>query len=193
MTIASLYDSPLAAASSVLGAGEKDAAVHDFLTTGGANLDPATTAWCAAFVNSAMQQSGIQGTGSNMARSFMDWGQPVDQPQRGDVAVFARGDPSGPYGHVGLFEGIGPDGKIQVLGGNQGDSVSVAGFDPSSLLGFRRAAGSVAPPASAQPGLADLFIPPKMAGPSRPERSQSAEVKKAKQEALFDILPGLYR
>jgi uncharacterized protein (TIGR02594 family) len=115
------------------------AALQDYLATGGANLDPATTAWCAAFVNATLQQTGIQGTGSNMARSFLNWGQPVDQPQEGDLAVFSRGDPSGPYGHVGFFKGYDPQGNILVLGGNQGDAVSVAPYSPDRLLGFRRA------------------------------------------------------
>lgn len=114
------------------------AAIQDYLTTGGANLNPAETAWCAAFVNSTLQQSGMKGTGSNMARSYLDWGQPVDTPQKGDIAVFSRGDPNGPYGHVGFFEGYDENGKIRVLGGNQGDAVSIASYNPNSLLGFRR-------------------------------------------------------
>lgn len=131
----------LSLAASQLGFNERDqqAAIQDYLTTGGANLDPAVTAWCAAFVNATLQQTGIQGTGSNMARSFMDWGQPVTQPQEGDLAVFSRGDPSGPYGHVGFFKGYDDQGNIMVLGGNQGDAVSVAPYSPDRLLGFRRA------------------------------------------------------
>jgi uncharacterized protein (TIGR02594 family) len=137
-------DNPLEIAASALGLDErgKRAALSDYLSTGGANLDPATTAWCAAFVNATLQKAGQKGTGSNMARSFMDWGQPVDQPQRGDVAVFTRGDANGPYGHVGFFEGYNPDGTIRVLGGNQGDAVSVANYSPDRLLGFRRAGDS---------------------------------------------------
>lgn len=131
---------PIDLAASAIGLNEADkkAALSDYLSTGGANLDPAVTAWCAAFVNATLQQSGMEGTGSNMARSYLDWGQPVDQPQRGDVAVFSRGDPNGPYGHVGFFEGYNPDGTIRVLGGNQGDSVSIANYSPNALLGFRR-------------------------------------------------------
>lgn len=125
-----------------LNEGDKRAALQDYLTTGGANLDPATTAWCAAFVNATLQQAGYEGTGSNMARSFMEWGQPVDQPQRGDLAVFTRGDPNGPFGHVGFFDGYNEDGTIRVLGGNQSDAVNIASYDPSRLLGFRRADGA---------------------------------------------------
>ena len=112
------------------------AALSDYLTTGGVNLDPAVAAWCAGAVNAALEHSGGKGTGSNMARSFMNWGQPVDQPQKGDIAVFSRG--TGPQGHVGFFDGYNPDGSIRVLGGNQGNKVQVSSFSPDRLLGFRR-------------------------------------------------------
>jgi uncharacterized protein (TIGR02594 family) len=118
---------------------EQNAALKDFLATGGQNIDPATRAWCADFVNATLKQTGMEGTGSGMARSFLEWGQEVDQPQRGDVAVFTRGDPNGPFGHVGFFDGYNEDGTIRVLGGNQGDNVSYANYSPDSLLGFRRA------------------------------------------------------
>jgi uncharacterized protein (TIGR02594 family) len=121
-----------------LSEGAQAAAISDFISTGGANLDPVTRAWCADFVNASLSRAGMQGTGSGMARSFLDWGQPVDQPQQGDVAVFSRGDPNGPYGHVGFFDGYNPDGTIRVLGGNQGDAVSIANYSANDLLGFRR-------------------------------------------------------
>lgn len=117
---------------------EQNAALKDFLATGGQNIDPATRAWCADFVNATLSQAGMKGTGSGMARSFLDWGQEVSQPQRGDIAVFTRGDPNGPFGHVGFFDGYNEDGTIRVLGGNQGNSVSIANYSPDSLLGFRR-------------------------------------------------------
>ena len=68
----------LSLAASQMGFNERDqqAAIQDYLQTGGANLDPAVTAWCAAFVNASLQQTGIKGTGSNMARSFMAGASP---------------------------------------------------------------------------------------------------------------------
>lgn len=133
---------PYDLASSMLGKHEAtdSAAISDYLATGGANLDPVTRAWCAAYVNSTLEQSGISGTGKMNARSFMDWGQPVDTPQKGDVAVFSRGDPKGWQGHVGFFDSLNPDGTINVLGGNQGDRVSVSPYSADRLLGYRRAA-----------------------------------------------------
>ena len=121
---------------------EQNAALQEYMQNGGVNLDPAVTAWCAAFVNATLKQAGMEGTGSNMARSFLDWGQEVSEPQRGDLAVFTRGDPNGPFGHVGFFDGYNEDGTLRILGGNQGDSVSIASYSPDDLLGFRRAPGN---------------------------------------------------
>jgi uncharacterized protein (TIGR02594 family) len=133
---------PLNLAAQQIGMNETDqrVALQEYMSNGGVNLDPAVTAWCAAFVNASLAQSGQQGTGSNMARSFLDWGQAVDEPQRGDLAVFSRGDPNGPYGHVGFFDGYNPDGTLRILGGNQGANgeVSYSSYGTDNLLGFRR-------------------------------------------------------
>ena len=137
----------IAIASRAVGLSESQgkAALQDYLTTGGVNIDPATRAWCADFVNATLSQGGLEGTGSGMARSFMDWGQAVDTPQRGDIAVFSRGDPNGPSGHVGFFDSFNPDGSINVLGGNQDDSVNISPYSADRLLGFRRPGQAAAP------------------------------------------------
>lgn len=134
--------SPLDVARTILGAAEgKDhAAIMDYLKTGGVNLDPATAAWCAAFVNSTLQQIGMSGTGSNMARSFLEWGNAIEgAPQPGDIGVWPRGnDPK--LGHVGFVESYDPKtGMVSLLAGNQGDAVSVKNMPASGALGFRRA------------------------------------------------------
>lgn len=133
---------------------EQGAALREYMANGGVNLDPATTAWCAAYVNATLKQTGMDGTGSNMARSFLDWGQETKTPRKGDLAVFRRGDPNGPYGHVGFFDGYNPDGSIRVLGGNQGDSVSLSNYSADDLLGFRTAGGQPAPGEQPQNALA---------------------------------------
>ncbi|MET0643126.1 MAG: TIGR02594 family protein [Candidatus Binatia bacterium] len=144
--------------------GRDHAALTDYLKTGGVNLDPQKLAWCAAFVNSTMQQSGMQGTGSNMAKSFMNWGQATNEPKEGDIAVFHRGDPKAPTGHVGFFKGVNPDGSIQILGGNQGGAaeqgggVTLTSMPASSLVGYRTAGAPAAPATPAEPieGVAEL-------------------------------------
>lgn len=131
--------SPMEVASTLLGKGEVPdrSVIQEYLKNGGVNLDPATTAWCAAYVNSSLAQSGYKGTGSNLARSFLNYGEAVDQPQRGDIAVFSRtNNPN--LGHVGFYDSVNPDGSIRILAGNQGDAVSYGNMPSDRLLGYRR-------------------------------------------------------
>jgi uncharacterized protein (TIGR02594 family) len=83
------------------------ATIRHYLRTGGADLDPATTAWCAAMVNASLQRQGIQGSGSAVANSFQRWGQAVHgDVRRGDVMVLPHGrGPNQAGGHVGLATG----------------------------------------------------------------------------------------
>lgn len=129
-------------AASTLGMNEQEQAdtLSQYLKDGGVNLDPATTAWCAAHVNATLAQAGIKGTGSNLAKSFLNWGEETGTPSKGDIVVLSRGDPSGMYGHVGFFDGFNEDGSVRILGGNQGKagSVSIQSYDASKVLGFRK-------------------------------------------------------
>lgn len=145
---------------------EQRDALKKYMSDGGVGLDPAVTAWCAGYVNASLAQAGMQGTGSNMARSFMNWGTGVSDPRKGDLAVFSRGDPKGPYGHVGFFEGYDKDGNIIVLGGNQNDAVSRQTYEAERLLGFRRYdSASNAPGADKEQAAAVLQNTPTVPGP----------------------------
>jgi uncharacterized protein (TIGR02594 family) len=116
-------------ASQYLGMSEgKDRqAIAAFLKAGGMGLDPKLEAWCAAFVNSALQQSGIRGSGSAVANSFQNWGTgvSVNQAMPGDVVLETRGKPAGATGgHVGLATGRNSGGKIGMLSGNSSNKVT---------------------------------------------------------------------
>lgn len=110
-------------------------------------VDPRYTEWCAAFVNAVLKESNMENlhdinhTAPLMARSFLDWGEPVDNPQPGDVVVFPRGN-SDWKGHVGFYVGWQrtEDGKVywKILGGNQNDSVSIDLYRSTKALGIRR-------------------------------------------------------
>jgi uncharacterized protein (TIGR02594 family) len=77
--------------------------------------------WCSAFVNWCMRQSGVVGTHSAMARSWLHWhgGEVLDEPRIGAVVVFPR-PPDPDQGHVAMIWGIRARGAFDVLGGNQG-------------------------------------------------------------------------
>ena len=96
------------------------------------------TAWCAAFVGAMLKRSGSQGTGSLVARSYLNWGEPVDlaDAKPGDIVVFARGNSTW-QGHVGFF--VKRQGAfIEVLGGNQSNQVNIQRYSTANLLGVRR-------------------------------------------------------
>ncbi len=98
------------------------------------------TPWCASFVGAVLAQVGLPNTGKLNARSYLDWGEEVAEAlaMPGDIVVFWRGTPDGWQGHVGFFAGW--DGEdIMVLGGNQGDAVSVKSYSRERLLEVRRA------------------------------------------------------
>lgn len=95
-------------------------------------------AWCSYFVNFCFTKAGRNGTGKANARSWLAWGSPVTgAPQRGDIAVFWRVKKDSWQGHVGFFVGMSGD-KLLILGGNQGDAVSIRAMDKNQLLGIRR-------------------------------------------------------
>lgn len=136
--------SPIEAARAYLGMTENNADQNRTLAafiknSTGTEINPAKTAWCAAFVDAILSSTGAKGTGRLNARSYLDWGKTVKEPQVGDVVVLSRGDVNGWQGHVGFYMGTAPNGKIRILGGNQGDSVSEDTFDASRVLGYRRA------------------------------------------------------
>ena len=89
--------------------------------------------WCADFVGSVLLRAGTKGTGSLLARSYLDWGQKIPLS---DVVILS-GKASW-QGHVGFFKGQGAQ-KLNLLGGNQNDQVNVKSYPVSKLLGVRRA------------------------------------------------------
>ena len=105
------------------------------------------TPWCSAFINFLCGIVDIPRTKSLMARSWLGIGMPIDLENAEvgfDVCIFKRGSGKQPGadvlnapGHVALFAGVAGN-KIYVLGGNQGDSVSMRGYPKSRLLGVRR-------------------------------------------------------
>lgn len=98
-----------------------------------------TTAWCSAFVNSIYASTGYEYSGKLDARSWLKVGEKVNTPQVGDVVVFWRNSPNSWQGHVAMFISYSQDKKyINVLGGNQGNKVSIAQYPITQLLGFRR-------------------------------------------------------
>jgi uncharacterized protein (TIGR02594 family) len=95
------------------------------------------TAWCAAFVNWCLKQSGNKYSAKLNARSFLTYGTPTKVPQLGDIVVLWRITKDGPYGHVGFFVKRVNE-IIYILGGNQSSTVNITGFSAKQLLEYRK-------------------------------------------------------
>ena len=105
--------------------------------------------WCSAFIHEISRLLNLEQTHSLRARSWLRVGQhvPLKRARPGfDLVVLMRGGGSQPGpdvidapGHVGFFVDQTPDGTgLKILGGNQGDQVSIATFPASRLLDIRR-------------------------------------------------------
>jgi len=105
--------------------------------------------WCSAFANRIAWLLRLPRSKSARARSWLEVGIPLTTMEAVcgfDIVVLKRGaEPQpGPEvidapGHVGFFAGS-EGGRVLVLGGNQGDAVTVASFARDSMLGIRRLA-----------------------------------------------------
>lgn len=102
--------------------------------------------WCSAFANYVAWLLRLPRSKSLAARSWLTVGQVIslELAEPGfDVVIFRRtarqpgADVLDAPGHVGFYAGT--EGQmILVLGGNQSDSVSIAPYAKSNLLGVRR-------------------------------------------------------
>lgn len=92
------------------------------------------TPWCGVFVAHCLARFDFAVPQYWMrARAWLDWGIPLMRPVVGCVVVFERTG----GGHVGFVVGQDANGRLLVLGGNQGNKVSIAPFDRSRVLGYR--------------------------------------------------------
>lgn len=90
-------------------------------------------AWCGLFVGAMMHRSNLWIPPNALgALNWATWGKALEQGSIGAVLVFKR--PGG--GHVGFYVGEDTD-CYHVLGGNQGDSVSIARVEKARCVGVR--------------------------------------------------------
>ena len=90
--------------------------------------------WCASFVNWSLETSGISSLGSASAFSYMRFGNKLNQPAYGALAIMK-------YSHVGFVAGLNSDGRLILLGGNQGDAVNLSPNAMSQVKGYRYPTG----------------------------------------------------
>ncbi|WP_369048648.1 TIGR02594 family protein [Tenacibaculum sp. UWU-22] len=97
------------------------------------------TPWCSTFLNWVAKQAGLSTSKSAAARSWLHVGFETYDPEPGDIVVFWRESIDSHLGHVGIYLGYSMDvSRVYVLGGNQGDAVSISAYPANRVLSFRR-------------------------------------------------------
>lgn len=102
---------------------------------------PDEVPWCSSFLNAIAWTLNLPRSKSAAARSWLNVGQVIELRAASpgyDVVVLKRGTHPA-QGHVGLFAGLQGD-RVHLLGGNQGNTISIAAFPVQDVLGVRRLA-----------------------------------------------------
>jgi uncharacterized protein (TIGR02594 family) len=101
--------------------------------------------WCGLYVAYVCHKADKQVVDKPLwARNWNKWGTKQSVAMLGDILVFSRGANSG---HVGFY--VGEDKTAyHVLGGNQGDKVSIVRILKSRCIGIRRTPWSKAQPSN---------------------------------------------
>jgi uncharacterized protein (TIGR02594 family) len=106
------------------------------------------TPWCGTFVAHCMRVTGMPVARNWFrAKAWAEWGQGLAGAVYGCVVVFERVG----GGHVGLVVGRDQSGRLMVLGGNQGNRVSIAPFDGNRVVAYRWPLGQSIPPVASLP------------------------------------------
>lgn len=96
--------------------------------------DDSKVAWCGAFVRFVLDETGYSTIKTYYrAKDWLKWGQGLPKACAGCVVVFVRTG----GGHVGFVVGKDKNNNLLVLGGNQGDAVTIAAFDINRAVGYR--------------------------------------------------------
>lgn len=102
-------------------------------------------AWCAKYVSAVLELVKIRSARSAWAQMYKTYAQELKAPAVGAIVVFWREKPTSTKGHVGFVVGRDKNDNLMVLGGNQGDEVSVKPFAPHRVLAYRWPPGEPLP------------------------------------------------
>jgi uncharacterized protein (TIGR02594 family) len=106
------------------------------------------TPWCGVFVAHCLRVVGCPFPKAWFrARAYLDFGVKIDKPCVGCLAIFTRTG----GGHVAFVVGYDKQRRLMCLGGNQGNSVTIAPFDVSRVAGYVWPDARFAMPKSSMP------------------------------------------
>lgn len=103
--------------------------------------------WCAGAACAWLERSGHRSPRADSAASFLTWGRKLDHPEVGCITIFSR--PGG--NHVAFTLARDAGGDLVCIGGNQADSVSIATFARTRVIGHRWPSTHPIPEAGALP------------------------------------------
>jgi uncharacterized protein (TIGR02594 family) len=114
--------------SEVPGAGANPQILNYFMATSFRPSRGDEDPWCSGLACWCMEQGGYRSPRDARAISWRSWGRETE-PRLGAVVVFPH--------HVGFFMGRRDDGRIDLLGGNQSNRVSIAPYGIEEILAYR--------------------------------------------------------
>jgi uncharacterized protein (TIGR02594 family) len=120
--------------------GKDNPAIVAYHATTASGAAPDEVPWCSSFVNAAWESRGVRGSRSKAAVSWVTWG--VESKLRtGAVVHFGKAAPDAKgTGHVALVFAWDAE-WVYVIGGNQGNAVTVAKRPRASVGSCRWPAG----------------------------------------------------
>ena len=89
--------------------------------------------WCATFMNMVLAKAGYNGTNSDAAKSFAQYGRRISEPRVGAIAVLTRGKKGG---HVGVVSGIDATGNPIIISGNHNKRVGESVYPRSRVIAY---------------------------------------------------------
>lgn len=89
--------------------------------------------WCARFMNQVLAAVGLPTSGSDLARSFVNYGRRIGKPRVGAIAVLKRGRRGG---HVGVVVGVDDKGNPILISGNHSRTVAEATYPRHNVIAY---------------------------------------------------------
>lgn len=101
---------------------------------GSGNMTGMAGPWCADAVSFWLRRTGHRPLANRLVASALDYGPRLAGPRVGAIAVIRTR--RGSAGHVGLVEGVEPDGSIRLVSGNWGHRVAQAIVSRNAVTAF---------------------------------------------------------
>ena len=101
---------------------------------GSGNMTGMAGPWCADAVSFWLRRTGHRPLANRLVASALDYGPRLASPQVGALAVIRTR--RGAAGHLGLVEGVEPDGSIRLVSGNWGHRVAQAIVSRNAVTAF---------------------------------------------------------